>query len=102
MHGPAFGVLDLDITRCGRVRAAADRVLVIVDERELDLERLLQGVNESVDRPVALAFDRHGRAVRFAQRRNELAIVRAGRDRLLLDQRHRRIVEKIGLAEQSP
>ena len=83
--GAAFGVLDLDIARRGRVGAAADRVLVIVDERELDPERLLQRVDKGVDRAVALAFDREGRAVGLAQRRDELAIVRARRNRLLLD-----------------
>ena len=73
MQRAPFGVLDLHIARGGGVGAAADGVLVIVDERELDAEGLLQSVDEGVDRAVALALDRDRRAVRLAQRRDEFA-----------------------------
>ena len=56
-------VLDFDIGRRGRIGAAADRVFVIVEERELDGEGALQRVDESVDRAVAIAFDGQRRAV---------------------------------------
>ena len=102
MQRTPLAVLDLDIARRGRVSAPADRMLVIVDERELDPERLLQRVDESVDRAVAFAFNRHDRAVSLAQRRDELAIVGTGRNRLLLEKRHRRIVDEIGFAKQRP
>ena len=46
-------------------------MLVIVDKRELDPERLLQRIHKSVDRAVAFPFNRHDRAVRLAQRRDE-------------------------------
>ena len=97
-----LAVMDFHVACGGGVGAAADRVLVIVDEGKLDPERLFQRVDESVDRAVALAFDGKRRPVGLAQRRDELAAVRAGRDRLLLDERHRRVVEKKGLAEQPP
>ena len=74
------GVLDLDIARRGRVGAAADRVLVIVEERELDPNAFFKRVDEGVDRAVALALERQRRAVGLAQLGDQLAIVRAGRD----------------------
>ena len=68
-------VLDFHIAGGGGVGPAADRVLMIVDERELDPERPLQGVDERIDRAVALALDGERRAVSLAQRRDEFAIV---------------------------
>ena len=80
MERPVLCIVDLDIAGGDGVGAAADRVLVIVDEREIDPERLLQRVDEGVDRAVALAFDGESRPVGLTQRRDEFPAVGAGRD----------------------
>jgi hypothetical protein len=90
--------MDLDIARGGRSRSASDRMLVIVDERELDPEGLSQRVDEGVGPlpspsivnilPSPCAASRPARGCRDWSGPSA--------------ERQRRLVEKICLPEQSP
>ena len=68
------GIADLNVRRGLRIRPRTDRVLAVVDDRQLDVALALQGVDKRSDRAVADTLDPPFLAVYYDGRRDAAAL----------------------------